>query len=283
MCHSFSRGSAIFEVLGLHRINSGTAIFRLDEHINRLFRTAKILGMELLLPRDKLYAAVLNTVKNNSLQQGFIKIVCFYPQVAFEISPPKKPLDVSIFIFDPHQDLDNDNILNKEGTTICISKWRKLDPQTVPIEAKVAANYLNGMIARAEAEKRGFENVVMLDTQGFIAEGSTNSIFLIKDNRLFTPSLGTVLESITRKTLLEVAKHIKIETVEGRIRTQLLYEADEIFMSGTPVKVLPVHRIEDRLFDRAPGPLTRKLSDMVNKIVEGKVEGFKHWLFPVGE
>lgn len=280
MCHSFSRGSAIFEVIGLHRTHLGTVIFRLDEHLNRLFRSARILGMEIPLSHDDLYAAVLNTVTNNSLEQGFIKIVCYYPQIAFEITPPQNPLDVSIFVFDPLQDLERRQLPGKEATTICLSKWRKLDPQTVPVEAKVAANYLNGMVARAEAGKRGFENVLMLDTQGFIAEGGTSSVFLIKNNRLMTPSLGTVLESITRKTLLEIAEYLKIETWEGRIPPHFLFEADEIFMSGTPAKVLPVRRFEDRVFERTPGPLTRKLSNVVDEIVAGKIEGFKHWLFP---
>ncbi|MEW6673527.1 MAG: aminotransferase class IV [Thermodesulfobacteriota bacterium] len=282
MCHSFSRGSAIFEVLGLHRTDLGAAIFRLDEHINRLFRSAKILGMEMPLSHDDLFAAALQTVKTNRLERGFIKIVCYYPQVAFEISPPQNPLDVSIFVLDPLQDLEHQQLLGKEGTTLCLSKWRKLDPQTVPIEAKVAANYLNGMVARMEAEKRGFENGLMLDTQGFIAEGGTHSVFVIKNHCLMTPSLGTVLESITRKTLLEVAEYLKIETWEGRIRPQLLYEADEMFISGTPAKVLPVHRFEDRFLERTPGPLTRKLSDLVDEIVAGRIERFRHWLFPVG-
>jgi len=281
MSHSFGRGSAIFEVLGLHQTNAGPAIFRLDKHIERFFKTAELLNMELPISEESLHQAVMGTVKRNGIGQGFIKIIGFYPQIAFEIIPPQKMLDISVFVVDPAQDFGGLDFPTKRDTTVCISRWRKLDPQSVPIEAKVAANYLNGMMARSEAKMRGFENGIMLDTQGFIAEGGTESIFLVKDGRLMTPSLGTVLDSITRKSLLQAAKVIDIESVEGRLPSQLLFEANEIFLSGTPFKVLPVKRIEDRDMENTPGPLTRKLSSLIEEIITGQDDHFKHWFFPV--
>jgi branched-chain amino acid aminotransferase len=281
MSHSFGRGSAIFEVLGLHDTNAGPAIFRLDKHLERLFKTAELLGMELPISEEALHEAVMSTVKRNGISQGFIKIIGFYPQIAFEIIPPQKMLDISVFVVDPAQDFGGLDFPTKNGTTVCISKWRKLDPQSVPIEAKVAANYLNGMMARSEARTRGFENGIMLDTQGFIAEGGTESVFLVKDGRLMTPSLGTVLDSITRKSLLQAVKAIGIESVEGRLPSKLLFEANEIFLSGTPFKVLPVKQIEDRVIEGIPGPLTRKLSSLMDEIIAGRDERFKHWFFPV--
>ena len=281
MSHSFGRGSAIFEVLGLHETKEGPAVFRLDRHIERLFKSAELLEMEVPISREKLYEAVMATIRQNMLTQGFIKIIGFFPQISFEITPPQKRLDISIFVVDPAQDLGGLDFPVEEGTTICISGWRKLDPQTVPIEAKVAANYLNGMMARLEAGKRGFENVVMLDTQGFIAEGGTESIFLVKDNRLMTPSLGTVLASITRRSILSAAKTLNMETVEARLPPDLLLEADEIFLSGTPFKVLPVKRVEDRVIYNTPGPLTRRLSSLMDEIITGRDERFKQWFFPV--
>jgi len=282
MCHSFGRGSAIFEVLSFHETNAGPAVFRLDEHINRLFRTAQLLDMELPLSREEFHEAVLGTVKRNGLKKGFIKIIGFYPQIAFEILPPQKRLDVSIFVRDPSQDPGGREFPFERGTAACLSKWRKLDPQTVPIEAKAAANYLNGMMAQGEARKRGFEHAIMLDTQGFIAEGGTESVFLVKDGKLMTPSPGTVLQGITRKSLLQVAGVIGVESFEGRLSPELLYEADEIFLSATPIKVLPVRQIEERALEGIPGPLTRKLSTLVDEIVAGMDERFKGWLFPVG-
>lgn len=281
MSHSFGRGSAIFEVLGLHKTKAGPAVFRLDRHIERLFKSAELLDMEIPISREKLREAVLDTIRQNMLTNGLIKIIGFYPQISFEIIPPQKRLDISIFAVDPAQDLEGLNFPVEEGTTICISKWRKLDPQTVPIEAKVAANYLNGMMARLEAKTRGFENVVMLDTQGFIAEGGTESIFLVKDNILMTPSLGTVLDSITRRSILSAAKTLGMETVEERLPPDLLLEASEIFLSGTPFKVLPVKRMEDRVIEGTPGPLTRRLSTLMDEIITGRDERFRQWFFPV--
>lgn len=282
MSHSFGRGSAIFEVLSVHETAAGPAAFRLDEHIDRLFKTAGLLEMELPLDGEAFQKAVLETVKRNGIRQGFVKIICFYPQIAFEILPPQKMLDVSIFAMDPAKDVGGLRFPFERGTTACISKWRKLDPSTVPVEAKAAANYLNGMIARLEAKRRGFDQVIMLDTQGFIAEGGTESVFLVKGGRLMTPVLGTVLQSISRKSVLEAAGHLGIETSEGRLQPELFREAEEVFFSGTPIKVLAVRRIEDRELSGVPGPVTKRLSALMAEIVSGRDKRFKNWLFSVG-
>ena len=280
MCHSFGRGSAIFEVLSLHDTPSGPAVFRLDEHIRRLYRSASLLDMTLPMEKEEFHEAVLETVRRNGIREGFIKIICFYPQISFEILPPQEKLDISIFVVDPKQDLGGLAFPLEKGTTACLSRWRKLDPETVPVEAKAAANYLNGMMARAEAKKRGFDHAVMLDTQGFIAEGGTESIFLVKEGVLMTPSLGTVLQSISRKSLLQAAPALGLPTMEGRLKTGLLFEADEIFFAGTPAKALPVRRIEERVLEGVPGPVCSKLTGAIADIVAGRDERFKEWLFP---
>jgi branched-chain amino acid aminotransferase len=280
MCHSFGRGSAIFEVLSLHDTLSGPAVFRLDEHIHRLYRTAALLAMELPIAEEAFHEAVLETVRRNKTRQGFIKVICFYPQISFEILPPQDKLDVAVFVVDPKQDLGGLDFPFGKGTTACLSRWRKLDPETVPVEAKAAANYLNGMMARGEAKKRGFDHVIMLDTQGFIAEGGTESVFLVKDGVLMTPALGTVLQSISRRSLLQVAPVLDLPTLEGRLKPDLLFEAQEIFFSGTPAKALPVRRIEDRVLESTPGPVCGKLTRLMAEIVAGRDERFRHWLFP---
>jgi branched-chain amino acid aminotransferase len=281
MCHSFGRGSAIFEVISLHSTGSGPAIFRLEAHIDRLFRSAGLLDMELALSKEDFYEAVVETVKRNNLQKGYLKIICFYPEFSVEILPPQKQLSVSIFAIDAEQDLGKNIIPFEEGTTLFLSSWRKLDPLTVPIEAKAAANYLNGMVARMEAQKNGFEYAVMLDTQGYIAEGGTESVFLVKDNKLMTAATGTVLKSISRMSILEAAKTAGVECFEGQLKPELLFEAEEIFLSCTPSKVLPVHKINDRQLENAPGPLTSKIAEMLDGIASGDDERFKEWMYPV--
>ncbi|NIU55624.1 MAG: hypothetical protein GWN67_04280, partial [Phycisphaerae bacterium] len=221
--------------------------------------------------------AVAGTVKRNELNQGFIKVICFYPEISFEIIPPERQLSVSVFALDPEKDLGAKGDPFTEGTTAYVSKWCKLDPRTVPIEAKAAANYLNGMVARLEAQKKGFKHAIMLDTQGYIAEGGTESAFLVKDQCLLTPSTGMVLKSITRLSILESAKEAGIECIEKQLKPDLLAEADEIFLSSTPFKVLPVKQINDRKLPDAPGPVTHKIAELLNAIVAGNDDRFVNW------
>lgn len=281
MSHSFARGSTIFEVISFYATASGAAVFRLHDHIARLERSAELLDMELPGDHDALCRAVAETVRRNRLLKGAIKVVGYYPQFALDIQPPQKRLDIAIFALDPAQDMDDLGVSFEKGTTAGIARWRKLDPQTIPIEAKAAANYLNGMIARLDVQKRGLEDAILLDTQGFIAEGATESVFLVKQGRLLTPSLGTVLDSITRRSILQVGRHLGIETVEGRLRPELLFESDEIFFSNTPFKVIPVRRIEDHEMANVPGPMQRKLWAVLQRIAAGEESTFLDWLYLV--
>jgi branched-chain amino acid aminotransferase len=281
MCHSFARGSTIFEVISFYATASGAAVFRLHDHIARLEKSAELLDMELPGSHDALCRAVAETVRRNGLLKGAIKVVGYYPQFALDIQPPQKRLEIAVFALDPSQDIDDLGVSFEKGTSAGIARWRKLDPQTIPIEAKAAANYLNGMIARLDVQKRGLEDAILLDTQGFIAEGATESVFLVKEGGLLTPSLGTVLDSITRRSILQVARNLGIETYEGRLRPELLFEADEIFFANTPFKVIPVRRFENREMPDVPGPMQRRLWAVLQKICAGEDPAFADWLYPV--
>ncbi|HDR16107.1 MAG TPA: branched-chain-amino-acid transaminase [Desulfobacteraceae bacterium] len=281
MSHSFARGSGIFEVLGVHRTQAGTAVFRLDEYVSRFFRSAELLEMNLAISADDLHEAVLETVRRNGLEAGVVKIMGFYPQVAFDIMPPAGNLSVAVFAVDPGVDLGSSMFSFDRGVTTCISSWRKIHPGTVPPEAKVAANYLNGMMSRLDARKKGFEMAVMLDNEGFIAEGGTESVFIVKDGKLYTPALGKILRSISRKSVPVVAASEGIETVETQLKPEALYDADEVFFSCTVMKVCPVSRIDDRVFDQVPGPMCRRLRDLMNRVTAGEDERFRGWLFQV--
>ena len=158
----------------------------------------------------------------------------------------------------------------------CLSKWCKIHPQTVPIEAKTCSNYLNGYLARKDANKRGFDVGVMAGTDGFLAEGSTESVFLVKNGVLKVPPLGRVLNSISRKSVLEVAPVLGIPTSEEALLPDALLDADEIFTAHTGIKVSPVNRFEDRSLE-APGPLTAQLMEAMHKILAFQDERFKHW------
>ena len=209
-----------------------------------------------------------------------IKVFGFYPEISFRVLPPRKRFRVAVFVFS-HEEALGEKGESASGTvTACVSQWRRLDPQTVPIEAKVAANYVNGMVARAEAREKGFDYAILLDTQGFLAEGATESLFLVREGRLLTPSLGTMLQSITRKSLLAVAETMGLETVTGRLSPALLDEAEELFLSSTSAKIAPIRQMDSRILSGAPGEVTRRLAERIAAITAGRDERFRGWLFP---
>lgn len=278
LSHGLSRGSAIFEVFSVHQNPRGPVAFRLDAHLSRLFRSARLLGMELAQSPQEIEAAVKDTVKANELREGFIKIVAYYGMEAFAVLVPTGRLDLSIFAIPADEDLGLDPT---RPVSACLTKWRKLHPQTVPVEAKAAANYLNGMLARQEAQRSGFDIGLMLDTHGFLAEGSTESVFLVQNGELITPSLGRVLQSISRKSILETARAFGIKCSERAIGPDEVYQAEELFVCSSGFKVLPIGRIDDREISEAPGPVTRRLSKLMADICAGRDGRFKKWLFPL--
>jgi branched-chain amino acid aminotransferase len=281
MSHSVGRGSAIFEVIGFHETATGPAVFRLDEHIARFRNSAALLDMETPLTAAELQKAVLETVRRNGVKQGIIKMMGLYPEIAFHILPPRKRFQVAVSVFDPDGDIGEQAQTEQKSVTACVSRWRRLDPQTVPIEAKVAANYMNGIVARTEARNLGFDYAILLDMQGCLAEGGTESLFLVQEGRLLTSSLGTILDSITRRTVIEAAETIGIGTFAGRLDPQALHEAEELFFSGTVDKVLPIRQVGDRILQEVPGPVTRRLAELMAAITSGRDAQFQRWLFRV--
>ena len=279
LSHSFSRGSAIFEFLGFHSLPAGTALFRLDDHVRRFFQSAALLEMTVPLSPGELAAAVRETVRRSGFSRGYVKVMGFYSTETLDVLPPDGPLDLAVAAVEGDPGAEEAQAVPL--TTLGLSQWRKLDPQTVPVEAKAAAHYLNGMVARNEARNRGFAHVLMLDTQGFLAEGPTESVFLVRGERLLVPSLGTVLDSITRRTLLAVAAGEGIPVQEGRFLPRALDEVDEIFLASTVDRVLPVSRVENRILRPAPGPVSLRLHRRFREILAGRDARFQAWLTPV--
>jgi branched-chain amino acid aminotransferase len=278
LSHGFSRGSAIFEIFRIHDGPLGPAAFRMDEHLKRLANSARLLHMEMRFGRDEIAAAVKETVRQNAMKQGLVKILAYWGEEAVIQLVLASKLDLAIFAIPPTSDIPLDK---EQPISACISKWRKLHPETVPVEAKACANYLNGYLARKNALDRGFDTGIMLGTDGFVAEGSTESLFVVKNGVLKVPPLGRMLSSITRMSIQEVAGYLNIQTAETALVPDDLYEADELFLSFTGTKVLPIYRFEDRQL-KTPGPVTQQLSAQMRAILEFKDENFSHWFQPVG-
>ena len=273
LSHGFSRASAVFEIFGIHEGPDGPAAFRMDQHFKRLMRSVELLEMEIPYTPDELSEAVAETVRANNLGRGVIKLMAFWGEEAVIKLVLEGKLDVAIFPVPETPDLHLDS---SEPISACLSKWRKIHPETVPVEAKACSNYLNGYLARKDANKRGFDIGIMAGTDGFLAEGSAESIFLVKDGILKVPPLGRVLNSISRKSVLEMAPVLDIPVSQETMLPSVLNDADEIFSAHTGIKVSPVDRFENRTLD-APGPITAELMAAMQKVLAFEDDRFMHW------
>lgn len=278
LSHGLSRGSAIFEVFGIHPGPEGPLAFRMDKHLDRLFRSAELLGMEMAYTPEQIAAAVAESVKVNQISRGLIKIMAFYGEQAVIALVLDSKLDLAICGIPEQEDLGLDRAVPID---VCFSKWRKIHNAATPVEAKACANYLNGMLARKDAVSRGYDLGVLLTTDGYVAEGSIESVFMVKNGVLKTSPRGNILLSITRDSILEAAPVIGIEVRQEPLMPQDLMAADEIFTGHSGIKVLPVKRIEERTLE-APGPVTVKMAQAIDDICNLRDERFRHWFQPVG-
>lgn len=277
LSHGFSRGSAIFEVFGTHEGPGGIFAFRMDEHLKRLEQSTRLLEMEMAYSSQEISEAVSETVKANNLKRGLVKIFTYWGEELVISLVPQSKLDVAIFAIAESEELGLDK---SDPISACISKWRKIHPETVPATAKSCANYLNGYLARKDAIDRGFDVGLLVGTDGFLAEGSIESVFLVKDGILKTPPEGRILSSITRKSILQAAETIGLSTSVDPILPQELFTADEIFTAHTGIKVAPVARFENRSF-QAPGPVSEQVMDLMDKIINFSDERFSSWFQPL--
>lgn len=278
LSHSFSRGTAIFEVLELVNSHRGPAVFGLAEHIERLFRSANFLYMPLneKISREELSRAALATVRANNLSSGIIKIFAYYPVPEYSCIPTDKSISISIFCAGFPASYEH-----RQCFSACISPYRKNHPESVPVHAKAAGHYVNSYLALMEAQRRGFDEAILLDTMGFVAEGGTSNIFMAKDGILYTPSLRSILPGITRKFILELASGF-MECQEKDISVDELLSADEVFFSNSVERIMPICRIGEReLTIAAPGYYTVKTMDAISQVIAGKHPAYTQWLTPV--
>ena len=251
--------------------------FRMNQHLKRLMGSAELLEMEMAYSTEEIVAAVKTTVAANNLGRGLIKMLAYWGEEAIINLVLDSKLDLAVFAIPQSDNLK----LDRAGSiSACVSKWRKIHPATVPVAAKACSNYLNGYLVRKDANNRGFDIGIALDTDGFLAEGSIESVFIVKDGVLKTPPLGRILSSITRMSILEAVPKIGIPTREGPISAEELSEADEIFTCHTGIKVEPITRLEDREFE-TPGPVTGQVMQLMNDIIEFKDERFMDWFQPL--
>jgi branched-chain amino acid aminotransferase len=273
LSHGFSRASAIFDVFGVHVGPTGPAAFRMDEHIKRLMKSAELLGMEMAYSTEQIVEAAKTTVNANHLGRGIVKMLAYWGEEAVIKLVLDSKLDLAIFTIPESEELALDKA---RPLSACLSKWRKIHPETVPVGAKACSNYLNGYLARRDANQRGFDIGILLSTDGFLAEGSIESIFIVKDGVLKTPPLGRVLSSITRMSILQAVPKVGIPVIEEPISTDELLSADEVFTAHTGIKVEAITRLENRELPDA-GPVTKQVMQLMDDIIHFKDDRFQDW------
>lgn len=275
LSHSFSRGSAVFEVTAITPTVKGPAFFCLTEHMERFFSSARQTYMDLPFPRETLEEALQELARRNSVTGGIAKCYAYYPDIELGTSP-SGGVSVAAFCLD-YSSLAPSSPCAPDPVSVCISSYRKIHPQTTAVHAKVAGNYVNGYLARMESRSRGFDEALMLDAGGFVAEGPAANIFFVKGAAVETPTEENVLPGITRGVIMEVLEDMGHPASQAHIRPGDLQRYDEAFFSGTTSPVMPIRRIEDREFT-CPGPLTQALGSRMADVLGGRIPGYERHL-----
>lgn len=288
LSHSLQRGSLVFDYLSLYELDTGPALFRLDEHVKRFLRSTELVGLPIDYSAAEIEAAALVTAAANPGARA-IKLCAYLPSIEVDVVPLDERVSLAIAAYDPKADV----IARSANATpykapaelrLWIEKRvRNRREDIMPPQAKVAANYTAPMTAKWAARRAGYDDILLVDENGFVAEGPTSNLFWVDaQGVLHTPPSERVLSGVTRASLIEIAAHEGIPVSETRIRPEELMRAPEVFLSGTTAGVWPVGSIDGQaLALPAPGPVSSRLRESFRRVVAGREPAFRHWLRPV--
>ncbi|MGD8784480.1 MAG: branched-chain amino acid transaminase [Thioalkalispiraceae bacterium] len=277
LTHTLHYGMGVFEGVRAYKAEQGTAIFRLKEHTDRLFESAHILGMAMPYDKDTLNQAQLAAVKENKLDSAYIRPMCFYGSEGMGLRADNLKTHCIVAAWEWGSYLGADNM--KNGIRIKTSSFTRHHVNVTMCRAKANGNYMNSMMALQEAIRDGYDEALLLDVDGFVAEGSGENIFIVKDGVIYTPELTSALSGITRKTLIQLAEDEGIEVKEKRITRDEVYVADEAFFTGTAAEVTPIRELDGRKIGIGQrGPITERLQTHYFDVVHGRVDKYKDWL-----
>jgi branched-chain amino acid aminotransferase len=277
LTHTLHYGMGVFEGVRAYKAGRGTAIFRLQEHTDRLFRSAHILGMKLPYDKTTLMEAQKNAVRANKLESGYIRPMAFYGSEAMGISAKGLSVHVIVAAWNWGAYLGQEAL--EKGIRVKISSFSRHHVNITMCKAKANGNYMNSILAHKEAETDGYDEALLLDVDGFVAEGSGENIFIVRNGKLFTPDLTSALEGITRDTLIQLAGELGIPVIEKRITRDEVYSADEAFFTGTAAEVTPIRELDNRqIGEGRRGPITEKLQSLFFDCVLGRSARHENWL-----
>ena len=278
LTHALHYSTAVFEGIRCYNTTNGSAIFRLPEHVDRLFNSAKLYGMKIRYTKKQIIDAIIKTVKASSLKECYIRPIAYCGYGTMGLTPTLNKVDVSISCWE--WKMGESKAGKFSGAKCKISEWIRIDSRSQPMQSKCAANYSNAALARVEALKNGYDEAIMLNYSGKVAEGSAENIFIIKNGMIKTPPLDAdILNGITRDSVIQLIRSDGIKLIEKNITVNELLKADEVFMTGTAAEVKSVTKIDRTSIGKGkPGIITKTLQKSFMDIVMGKDQRFISWL-----
>lgn len=280
LTHSLHYGLSVFEGVRAYNTEIGTAVFRLEEHTRRLFNSAHIYRMPMPYSREQVNAATLETVRANKLESCYIRPLAFYGSEKMGVSPRGAKTHMAIAAWSWGAYLGEEGM--QRGIRVKISSFQRQHVNSIMPRAKLAATYANSILANMEAVEAGFDEAVLLDTEGFVAEGAGENIFLVRDGVIYEPEIASALTGITRDTVHTLAADLGLKIETRRLTRDDFYIADEAFFTGTAAEVTPIREIDNRQIGiGSRGPVTEKLQKAFFDVVNGRNPKYHHWLTKV--
>jgi branched-chain amino acid aminotransferase len=277
LTHTLHYGMGVFEGVRAYKAEKGTAIFRLQEHTARLFNSAKIMRMPMPFSQEQLNAAQKAAVRENKLESAYIRPMCYYGSEGMGLRADNLKTHVMVAAWTWGSYLGAENM--EKGIRIKTSSFTRHHVNVTMCKAKANGNYMNSMLALREALDDGYDEALTLDVEGYVAEGSAENFFMIKDGIIYTPELTAALNGITRKTVIQLAEDLGYTVREKRITRDEVYGADEAFFTGTAAEVTPIRELDRRVIgEGARGPITQTLQALYLDVVHGRAEKYQDWL-----
>jgi len=276
--HGLHYGSGVFEGIRCYETPGGPAVFRLGDHLQRLQNSARLLHMSLPYTIDEIRAASMELIVRNGLASCYLRPIAFYGYGELGVSAAGNPVDVVIMSWPWGAYLGEEGM--RTGIRAKISSWQRVGPNVIPHVAKATGIYLNSMLAVTEANRAGYDEAIMLTAEGFVADGSGENVFIVKDGVLYTPDLSTgILPGITRDTVIQIAQDLGYTVVAKNLIRSDLHLADEVFMCGTAAEVTPIREVDD--VEIGVGSITLEIQKAYLETVKGESDRWAHWRVPV--
>ncbi|MEF8874612.1 MAG: branched-chain amino acid transaminase [Candidatus Thermoplasmatota archaeon] len=279
LSHVIHYGTGVFEGIRAYEVGGTASVFRLDKHMERFVNSAKIINMELDYTKEELIEAVDELILKNGLGSCYIRPVAYRGYGSMGVNPLENPIEVSIAVW-PWGEYLGEGALER-GVEVQTSSWSRHHPNIFPTKAKASGNYLNSVMAKMEAVENDYVESIMLTPEGYVAEGTGENLFLVRDGELYTVNTAEVLEGITRDSIIQIAEDLGYTVNFEPITRDQIYISDEVFFTGTAAEVTPIRKVDRRKISDGKGPITDEIQETYMKAVEGEIDEYKDWLHPV--